>query len=82
MDMASTMTEMGISMKVSGRIICPMEKDKLSMLMVAGIMENSSITGDKVKESSCRKGAFLRGILPEINFKEKALWKVIMERDM
>ena len=82
MDMVNTMIETVISMKVSGRTICLMEKDKLSILMAADTMVSFSTTGDMGKVSSCRKDASLREILPGINSKEKALWKAIMDKGM
>jgi len=39
-DMANILIKQGISMKDNGRIICPMEEEKLSIPMKVGTMDN------------------------------------------
>ena len=58
-------------MKVNGKTIWQMVKEKLSMQIVVVITDSFSTIEDMEKVFSCRKDVFSRDLSSVINFKEK-----------
>ena len=78
--MESTSRKRGIAMKVNGRTIWQMVRDKLSILMEVVITDSFSTTGGMVKVSSCKKVVSLKDILFVINFRDKEPCRTRMDK--
>lgn len=77
--MGSILIRLDIDMKASGRTICLMEEEKLSILIRADIMESFSIEKDMGRGFLCKRGVFFRENSVTISLRVMALCRARME---